>query len=155
MASFKQSTIKHLGLLLAAFMLLSCGEEYSSEYENLKNPEAKLAIERGWLPSQLPPSSFNIQETHNIDSNECMGRFDFKAQDDANFIKQLKPIAFAELHQADDKKKQLLDMGLQFYKAEHFDFAVHRQPFYAWFWCRPPEMSQEHSSSQTEDLAQK
>lgn len=119
--------------------MFACSEQLSSHYDNAKDPKIQQSIAQGWLPKNLPISAFNIQESHNLDSNTCTGRFDFRKQDLAKLLTTLQPIEFTALQNQDDKKQNLADMGLKFYRNDDFDFAINHQASYAWFWCHPPK----------------
>jgi hypothetical protein len=47
------------------------------------------AIERGWIPEILPESAYDISETHDLDSNQLFGSFNYKEPDEKKFLAQL------------------------------------------------------------------
>lgn len=63
--------------IFAAFLLSACVETFDSRYASIEEAVADDAISRGWIPGWLPGSSRNIRETHNIDTNSYMIRFEF------------------------------------------------------------------------------
>jgi len=91
MFSFKKILLFILVFGIAAFFMIS---HYFSDLQINKYPDMDVvkqdhAIERGWIPSILPASAFNIAETHNIDTNEIFGSFYYKSIDEAAFVRQL------------------------------------------------------------------
>lgn len=53
------------------------------------------AFRRGWLPTAIPPSAFDIHEVHNLDTNAQAARFRFRTPDLEDFKAQLEPVAGA------------------------------------------------------------
>ena len=49
------------------------------------------AIEHGWIPALLPDSAYDIEETHDIDTNQLFGRFSCKPADEKLLMNALKP----------------------------------------------------------------
>jgi len=77
-----------LYLLMSAFI-----QDFEiNKYEDLSSVKAEGAIERGWVPGVLPASSYEIAETHDLDTNVCYGAFRYKEPDEAAFLGKLKPM---------------------------------------------------------------
>jgi len=49
-------------------------------------------IEKGWIPSILPESAFDIAETHDVDKNTVFGSFKYKEEDEKAFIEKLSAL---------------------------------------------------------------
>jgi hypothetical protein len=66
-----------LGLAIALTILLpGCGEVTSVEYADRDDALSKNAIgESKWLPVWLPSDALEIQETHDVDTNESWAVF--------------------------------------------------------------------------------
>ena len=62
-----------------------------NKYPDKETVVANHSIERGWIPALLPDSAYNIEETHNIDSNQLFGRFSYKPADEKLLMNALKP----------------------------------------------------------------
>jgi hypothetical protein len=62
-----------------------------NKYPSLTEVKEDNAIERGWIPSNIPNTAYNIAETHNIDTNELFGSFNYKQSDEPNFMATLVP----------------------------------------------------------------
>lgn len=69
--------IKIVSILSVALLLPFCKETPESYYPTLKDAEKDNAIERGWIPNVLPPTTREITERHNIDT--CIVWIKFKA----------------------------------------------------------------------------
>jgi hypothetical protein len=65
-----------------------------NKYDNLQQVKEDKAIEKGWVPALIPPSAYDIEETHDIDTNQLFGRFYYKKTDEEILIEQLS--AFPE-----------------------------------------------------------
>lgn len=50
------------------------------------------AIERGWIPTFLPPSAKDIREKHNLDTNEVWMRFSLESGELTSIEKSCHPI---------------------------------------------------------------
>ena len=46
-------------------------------------------IQKGWMPSILPESAYEIRETHDLDANTLFGSFNYKEEDEAVFMQHL------------------------------------------------------------------
>ncbi len=90
----KKLIIASLLFFAAAFLGI---HYYFSDIQINKYPDKKSvihdgAIQRGWVPELLPDSAYNIEETHDIDTNELYGRFYYKEPDEKAFLELLFPI---------------------------------------------------------------
>lgn len=70
-------------------MLMACSLYYCSSiettvvyYASKRGAQEKGAINAGWVPDWLPASAYDISEAHNIDTNESILLFRYKAGDD-------------------------------------------------------------------------
>ena len=61
-----------------------------NKYDSLDAVKEQKAIERGWIPKNIPPSAYDIAETHDLDINLVVGKFFYKEHDEAIFLKGLK-----------------------------------------------------------------
>ncbi|MBD1556481.1 hypothetical protein HC752_05995 [Vibrio sp. S9_S30] len=57
------------------------GDNVTTRFEDYREMEASGIVEQGWLPAFLPQSAINIQEKHDLDTNEVMATFDYDPQD--------------------------------------------------------------------------
>jgi len=62
------------------------------KYPDLAAVKEDKAIEKGWVPALLPSTAYDIEETHDIDTNQLFGRFYYKEQDEKALLSQLTPI---------------------------------------------------------------
>jgi hypothetical protein len=63
-----------------------------NKYSSIAAVKEQGAIDRGWVPSILPKSAYEITETHDLDKNELFGSFKYKDTDEKAFLQQLSPI---------------------------------------------------------------
>ena len=83
------SRIKTFLTICSFWSLLSCGnsDEVSVKYATLK--EAQIDVDRGWIPPVLPPSTYSIEDSHNLDVNVGEGAFKFNPTEYSSFITKL------------------------------------------------------------------
>ena len=62
-----------------------------NKYKDRESVVKEQAIERGWIPGLLPKSAYNIEETHDLDTNQLFGRFSYKPADEKVLMDTLKP----------------------------------------------------------------
>ena len=60
-----------------------------NKYADVETVKEKHMIEKGWIPSILPLTAYEITETHNIDTHEIFGSFKYKEEDETSFMKHL------------------------------------------------------------------
>jgi hypothetical protein len=90
------NTKKILLFILSFFALIYVGlmQRYSdvqiNKYEDFNVAKENKALEKGWVPSILPNSAYEIAETHDIDTNAVFGSFKYKEEDEKMLLEQLK-----------------------------------------------------------------
>ena len=82
--------------LLLIILLYSCSETQTNRYESKEDVIKDGAIERGWIPEIIPNSSFNIIETHNLDTNQIEGSLEYKEIDEPYLEKKLTDMMILE-----------------------------------------------------------
>ncbi len=70
-------------LLFAVVFMASCAERKEAHYRSVAEVRDDRAIERGWIPSKMPPSSTDIRELHYVDGTVGWGSFVFNVKDTA------------------------------------------------------------------------
>jgi len=48
------------------------------------------ALEKGWVPKNLPETAYNIVETHDMDTQVVLGKFSYREEDEESFLSALK-----------------------------------------------------------------
>lgn len=106
--------MRKMGIWLGIFLIFSvlvggCSGEFSemttNQYADYKEAEVDGALQRGWLPRNLPASAHGITETHNIDTNQIWVRFQFDRADIKSFLRQCAKAADLRLPSAARTKK--------------------------------------------------
>jgi hypothetical protein len=82
--------MKIILLLIIVTLLYSCKETQTNRYKSKEYVIKDGAIRRGWIPEIIPESSFNIIETHNLDTNTIKGSLQYKEIDEPYLINKLK-----------------------------------------------------------------
>ena len=79
-----------MALLAVAFYFLLTSY-YSNvqinKYDSLEAVKDTQAMENGWVPKILPPSAYDIVESHDTD---VFGKFSYREEDEADFLAKLK-----------------------------------------------------------------
>jgi len=63
-----------------------------NKYPDAVSVKEDKAIQNGWVPALLPDSAYDIEETHDIDSNQLFGRFYYKEADEEMIVQKLAPV---------------------------------------------------------------
>ncbi len=85
-------------LTVISLLLCSCGETPYTYYPSLSDAEKGGAIKRGWIPTILPPSTVQIHEQHNIDSNNTWIRFNAPTSELKILLGQLRKLTPTEIN---------------------------------------------------------
>lgn len=82
-----------IGILFLGFILASCANinEVRSHYATRKDAEADQLFQRGWLPSIIPTSSYQITTKNDLDFNLSNGEFFVSPGEMYKFTKLLTP----------------------------------------------------------------
>ena len=106
--------MKTLILLILLILMSSCNDSQTNRYKSKKNAIKDGAIQRGWIPEIIPNSSFNIVETHDLDSNDVDGSLEYKEIDEERLIKVLsKAMRWKTFKFTLDKKRNLLHFKIK------------------------------------------
>ena len=62
-----------------------------NKYPDKESVVKEKVIEKGWIPALLPDSAYNIEEMHDLDTNQLFGRFSYKPADENVLMHALKP----------------------------------------------------------------
>ena len=73
-------------IILINIFFLSCSDVQQNYYINKNDVVKDSAIQRGWIPAIIPNSAYEIEEKHNLDTNEIKGSFKYSEKDENNFI---------------------------------------------------------------------
>ena len=66
-----------IAILVGALLLPLPSDVVTSHYSTLSVARTAQLFERGWLPDILPPSTFNIRTSNDLDINISDGEFSF------------------------------------------------------------------------------
>jgi hypothetical protein len=68
-------------LLVGALWLMEYSETFESHFETYQQLKESELINRGWVPTFIPESAYDIHETHRVDVGRVNVRFRFKPGD--------------------------------------------------------------------------
>jgi hypothetical protein len=90
----KKIIIAILLFFTAVFFMLNAyfDDIQINKYDNLQQVKEDQAIQKGWVPALLPPSAYDIEETHDLDTNQLFGKFSYKEKDEAVLLQRLQPM---------------------------------------------------------------
>ncbi len=60
-----------------------------SKYSDLQEVKTDTAIQRGFIPANLPASASKIVESHDLDTNTIFGSFNYEEKDEKTFMQNL------------------------------------------------------------------
>ena len=80
-----------------------------SKYSDLQEVKTDTAIQRGFIPANLPASASKIVESHDLDTNTIFGTFNYEEKDEETFMQNL-----TDLNSADD----MLEWGNFLFKVD-------------------------------------
>jgi hypothetical protein len=87
--------VKFVLLVLAAGLAVSGAcrniDVVTNSYATLAEAQQAGAMERGWIPKELPPGAHDIREAHDLDSNRRWGLFNFHESDAGAMRAMLQP----------------------------------------------------------------
>jgi hypothetical protein len=89
-----------IGLLaVLSILALGCSEMDIREnyYENMAEARSAGALEAGWIPDIIPPSSTEIHERHDVDSEETWVTFSFSKNDMQEMASRLEQVNVSEV----------------------------------------------------------
>ena len=123
----------HVSIAASVFLVAACDESIRSSYATAA--EARTAdAGRGWLPTELPDSSYAISESHKLDVNTGIGSFRFEVRDDASFRAKLQPLPAVQLQHIKADHAKLQRLCYNFYADSGFLLAVNWQTRHVQFW---------------------
>ena len=72
-----------LGFFILTFFMLNYyfTDVKITKYTNMQEVKEDQAIQRGWIPTIIPDSAYDISETHDLDKNILFGSFEYQEQD--------------------------------------------------------------------------
>lgn len=68
-------------LLVCTTTFLVLNESESNNFNNYQSVVSSGLITRGWIPSFIPKSSYNIKERHRVDTPDIYIELNFKPED--------------------------------------------------------------------------
>ncbi len=94
MFTLKNILIAMLLFFVAIYFLLTSyfSDVQIYKYPDLQSVKEDNAIEKGWVPGLLPASAYDIEETHDLDTNQLFGRFYYKERDEEGLKKKLTKV---------------------------------------------------------------
>jgi hypothetical protein len=76
-------------LAVYLFMASYFSDAHFNKYSDRETVKENQAIEKGWVPAILPESAYDIAETHDLDTNELFGNFQYKEKDEEALLKNM------------------------------------------------------------------
>lgn len=78
-----------VGLL---FWLAGCGEAVDESYATWAEAREAGAIEKGWIPSFVPPTARDLRDRHDLDTNAQRLTFSAPPSDTSKMVRGLRPV---------------------------------------------------------------
>ena len=95
-------TVTRIGFLgIAALLVCGCGDVVVTRYETRAEAEADRLFLRGWLPSIIPQSSYDITTKNDLEINVSAGQFSFSTDEAKDFTDHLRRMDASEVSGTD------------------------------------------------------
>lgn len=79
-----------LVVVCSMFLVSSCSDNVQSNYaDKAKAISEGRLVEKGWMPNQIPETSYDIRESHNLDLNTGQGKFFFKPEEAIKYCNEM------------------------------------------------------------------
>lgn len=85
--------MRSLATALLAFSLFGCSEQVHETYATYAEAERAGTIDRGWIPSVVPSSARDIEDSHDIDTSIQTLRFTIPPLDVGSMVAGLRTIS--------------------------------------------------------------
>jgi len=95
-----------IALMFTAIWLMYYSETHKSYFDNYEQLKKSELIQKGWVPSFIPRSAYDIHETHKVDVARVNVRFRFRPGD----TKEIE---------ASCNKMKTDDINTQYYRCKH------------------------------------
>lgn len=82
--------MRFLAIALLAFFTSACGEVSDERYSDFNAAKADGAVQRGWIPTFVPQSAYDIHDVHDVDTNAQSLGFKVPASDLAAMISDMR-----------------------------------------------------------------
>ena len=131
--------ILKLKIIILALLITACTDIIEEYYTNYADVVKSGDLEKGWIPSFLPESAYDIYDKHNLDTNEIWIRFHFNKID----LTELTNVF--ELLGSDEQNKiaKILNSnfsinkdGIIYYKYSKEEFVAINSKFYICYYCK-------------------
>ena len=100
-----------VAILVGAVWLMEYQETFESHFETYKQLEESELIDKGWVPSFIPRSAYDIHERHKVDVGRVNVKFRFRPGD----TKEIE---------ASCTKLKTDDTNTQYYRCKHVNDMV-------------------------------
>lgn len=67
--------MRSLATIIPFFLLLGCNEQIDESYSTYSEAQSAGAVEKGWVPSFVPSSARDLEDTHDLDTTRQTLRF--------------------------------------------------------------------------------
>ncbi len=67
--------VRRLATAILFLLLLGCNEQIDESYSTYSEAKRAGAVERGWIPSFVPASARDLEDSHNLDTSRQTVRF--------------------------------------------------------------------------------
>ena len=90
-------------LIIIALCVCNCRDAVTSRYKTRSDAVADRLFQRGWLPSIIPQSSYDIRTKNDLDVNVSEGEFSFSPAEASKFTDHLRKMDASEIRENDAK----------------------------------------------------
>jgi hypothetical protein len=114
----------NISLYCLVILLIGCSDVVTTHYQTYEDAAKDGLFGRGWLPEFIPPSSFNITTSNNLDLNTSEGEFAFPLSATEPFASKLRPysgrkVPYCDIETIAQKRKA---QGYILYEFEKYEY---------------------------------
>jgi hypothetical protein len=87
----KKPLLAMLGFFIVAYFVIVhyFPDTQINKYPDMQTVKENNATLNGWVPNILPPSAYDIVESHDLSANTLFGSFKYKDEDEEKFMENL------------------------------------------------------------------
>ncbi len=85
--------MRHVTTVVLLLSLAGCSEQVDATYSTHADAQRAGAIERGWIPTFVPPTARDITDTHDLDTNRQTLQFTIPSSDVGKMVAGLRSVS--------------------------------------------------------------
>ena len=127
-----------ISLVSVCALLSSCSDKVRSKYTDKESAmkEGGL-VEKGWMPEDIPDTSKEIVEWHNLDVNTGAGQFTFDLDEFPRYLVKMESFVMAPDDIAEVQGLEKHKGSWKFFLVKHFVIGIEEQTGEGFWYINP------------------